>query len=229
MHTLHSTVPLAFLPTSNFPSGQTFEQPQIVQSPVPSRRPVQRPVTQTRPVQAPPSQLQFTNRVEPQPSPNETSQPANPGQLNAICGRERVTSTPLIFQGRTLERGQLPWLVGLFERNRDLSLIFFCGGTLISSSTVISAAHCFRHPGRDLPASNAVVSLGRNTIDLISDGELRDVSQLLIHEQYKPSEYTQADLVLLRLATQVTWVESVILPRDPGNNCVFVFFFSFQF
>lgn len=226
MHTLHSTVPLAFLPTSNFPSGQTYEQPQVVQNQVPSRRPVQRPVPQTRPVQAPPSQVQFTNRVEPQPSLNETSQPANPGQLNAICGRERVTSTPLIFQGRTLERGQLPWLVGLFERNRDLSLIFFCGGTLISSSTVISAAHCFRHPGRDLPASNTVVSLGRNTIDLISDGELRDVSELLIHDQYTPAEFTQADLVLLRLATQVTWVDSDLAERSSGNNQVFS---SFQF
>lgn len=208
MHTLHSTVPLSFLPTSNFPSGQTNWQfqpsqtPQTVENPVTPRRPVQtRPV----PAQIQPTQLQFPSRVEPsQPSPSETVQSGNPSQLNEICGRERVTSTPLIFQGRSLERGQLPWLVGLFERNRDLSLIFFCGATLISSSTVISAAHCFRHPGRDLPASNTVVSLGRNTIDLISDGELRDVSQLLIHEQYKPSEYTQADLVLLRLATPVT-------------------------
>lgn len=189
MHTLTSTVPLSFLPTSNFPSGQTFQfQPSQTPRPV-------RPVQQTRPVQP-----QFPSRVEPEP--NEIEQSGNSAPLNEICGRERATSTPLIFQGRSLERGQLPWLVGLFERNRDLSLLFFCGGTLISASTVVSAAHCFRIPGRDLPASNTVVSLGRNTIDLISDGELRDVAQLLIHDQYK--ETTQADLALLRLATQVT-------------------------
>lgn len=195
MHTLTSTVPLSFLPTSNFPSGQTFQfQPQQTPQPV-------RPVQQTRPVQQPrPVQPQFPSRVEPEPV--ETEQPGNSAPLNEICGRERATSTPLIFQGRSLERGQLPWLVGLFERNRDLSLLFFCGGTLISASTVVSAAHCFRLPGRNVPASNAVVSLGRNTIDLISDGELRDVAQLLIHDEYK--ETTQADLALLRLATKVT-------------------------
>lgn len=202
MHTLTSTVPLSFLPTSNFPSGQNFQfQPSQTPQPV-------RPVQQTRPSQSPkparPVQQtrpsQFPSRVEPEP--NETEQSGNSAPLNEICGRERVTSTPLIFQGRSLERGQLPWLVGIFERSRDLSLLFFCGGSLISASTVVSAAHCFRFPGRDLPASNTVVSLGRNTIDLISEGELRDVSQLLIHDQYKDS--TKADLALVRLATQVT-------------------------
>lgn len=101
-----------------------------------------------------------------------------------------------------MARGQLPWMVALFERVEN-GVTFFCGGTLISASTVLSAAHCFRFGSREVPASRAAVSLGRNTLDLVSAGELRQVSSLVIHEQYTPDNYTDADIALLRLSSPV--------------------------
>ncbi|KAH8258206.1 hypothetical protein KR038_007676 [Drosophila bunnanda] len=142
----------------------------------------------------------------PQVSNRETlvSQQAPSNSASIQCGRERATTTPLVFQGTPLQRGQIPWLVGMFERRESNGPIFFCGGSLIGASTVLTAAHCFRIPGfRDLPASRTAVSLGRNSLDLLSDGEFRSVSQLLIHDKYQYEQYTEADLALVRLETPV--------------------------
>ncbi|KAH8414487.1 hypothetical protein KR215_007331, partial [Drosophila sulfurigaster] len=157
-------------------------------------------------------QVQPQPQFQPQPLPeiSNSVEPKIALPVSEICGKERAVLTPLIFRGQTLERGQLPWLVGLFERSEEHALQFFCGGTLLSSSTVISAAHCFRSPGRDLQAKNTVVSLGRNTIDVISDGELKDVSQLLIHDQYQIADFTKADLVLIRMSTAVIFSDYIV-------------------
>lgn len=173
------------------PSVSAVKQPDYtipeIQVSVPRTTPRPRPVIQ--------QQTNVNTRESPKPEPIDQT-------LTTVCGRERAVTTPLIFQGEQLQRGQLPWLVGLFERATDNGLIFFCGGSLISSTTVLSAAHCFRLPGRDLPANRTVVSLGRNTIDIISQGELREVTQLLFHEAYEHFS-ANADMVLVRLAKKI--------------------------
>ncbi|KAH8388322.1 hypothetical protein KR093_003860 [Drosophila rubida] len=213
MHTLRSTVtPLTFAP-QNQPSFQFQPAAQDFfnnTGPIFNNEPAfttQRTIPQFVP-----------QPVRPQPQPRPAAQPEVSNSVeqkiavpvSQICGRERAVSTPLIFQGQTLARGQLPWLVGLFERTQAVSLNFFCGGTLLSSSTVISAAHCFRFTGRNVQASSTVVSLGRNTIDVFSEGELRDVTQLLINDRYNEAEFTEADLALLRLATPVTFNDYIV-------------------
>ncbi|XP_017076703.2 enteropeptidase [Drosophila eugracilis] len=126
------------------------------------------------------------------------------------CGRERASITPLIFQGKNLERGQLPWLVAIFERRESNGPAFICGGSLISTTTVISAAHCFRFPGRDVPAARLGVSLGRNSLAIQSDGEYRGVSQLVIHENYQIKQFTEADLALVRLDDPVRYNDYIV-------------------
>lgn len=171
-------------PTFNPPPSPS---PPLIFAPSPTPRATPRPTARpTRPAPAP--------------------APSSPGQglaqLSRICGREKAVTTPLIFHGAEVARGQLPWMVALFEREEN-GVTFFCGGTLISASTVLSAAHCFRYGSRIIPASRAAVSLGRNTLDLVSAGELREVSLLVIHEQYSPANFTDADIALLRLSSPV--------------------------
>ncbi|XP_017023719.1 serine protease gd-like [Drosophila kikkawai] len=184
-----------------FEPGRHF-QPSPANSPSRPNQPAA-PVP-GRPQSRQPSAIPTT--IHPEVHNRETlvSQQAPSSSATIQCGRERATTTPLVFQGTRLQRGQMPWLVGMFERRESNGPIFFCGGSLIGASTVLSAAHCFRIPGfRDLPASSTAVSLGRNSLDLLSDGEFRRVAQLLIHDKYKYEQYTEADLVLVRLETPV--------------------------
>ncbi|KAH8382447.1 hypothetical protein KR009_003540 [Drosophila setifemur] len=146
----------------------------------------------------------FQNSLSPAPGPSRSTEAIT-------CGRERTsTTTPLIFGGQRLERGQLPWLVGIFERRENNGPQFFCGGSLISASTVLTAAHCFRIPGRDLPASRTAISLGRNTLNIVSEGEFRAASQLLIHENFQVNRFTEADLALVRLDEPVRFSDFIV-------------------
>ncbi|XP_034489087.1 putative serine protease 42 [Drosophila innubila] len=206
------------------PQRPTWQQEdrRVPQAPVPAPVPVPAPQPVATPAPAP----------APRPaSPRPTTAPVTGGQdlvqLSGICGREKSVTSPLIFHGTQVARGQLPWMVALFERVEN-GISFFCGGTLISASTVVSAAHCFRFGSRDLPASRAAVSLGRNTLDLVSAGELRQVSVLTIHEEYTPDNYTDADIALLRLASPVSfgdyikpiclWNENYLLQLPSGHR-----------
>ncbi|SPP88078.1 putative serine protease 42 [Drosophila guanche] len=251
-HTLRSTGPLLNLlpqqPQQIPKQPQFSQQPQYPQYPQQPEEPVRaRPQPQPQPQQ---QQEPFRPRPGPTPAPQfipeplttTTQRPTAPssarqrpsgnrprtlGQLNGVCGREKPVSTPLIHFGQVVERGQLPWMVALYERVGN-EYNFLCGGTLISASTVLSAAHCFRFGSRNLPSTRTAVSLGRNSLDLLTPGALRAVAELVIHEQYNPSIYTDADLAMLKLAEPVDfsdyirpiclWNENYLLDLPSGHK-----------
>ncbi|XP_037730951.1 CLIP domain-containing serine protease B15 [Drosophila subpulchrella] len=216
---LRTSIPLAALPppqrsdppqwSRNPPGNFTEDTPPQRSRPQPPPRNIgvydeREPPQRSRPQQTPPP----PQRQRPQEVPVRPPVPLVPpvqsfpyqtiGQLNGVCGREKTIQTPFIHGGNEVERGQLPWMTALFEQvGKDYN--FLCGATLISARTVISAAHCFRFGSRNLPAERTTVSLGRNSLDLFGPGYTSGVSLLLLHEQYNPSVYTDADLALLQL------------------------------
>uniref|UniRef100_A0A6P4EQ99 Uncharacterized protein LOC108044335 n=1 Tax=Drosophila rhopaloa TaxID=1041015 RepID=A0A6P4EQ99_DRORH len=117
------------LPTISTPGRGTVPQ-QTFPNPV-------RTNTQQQPV-ANPGRSSVPQQTTRRP---EDLAPQQRGSSSGIpCGVERTSTTPLIFQGKNLERGQLPWLVAIFERRDSNGPAFICGGSLISTSTVLSAA-----------------------------------------------------------------------------------------
>ncbi|XP_017117594.1 serine protease gd [Drosophila elegans] len=223
--TLRTTVPLAALPTP-----ERSQPPLRSQEQDPSQRSrQQQPPPRPRP-QGP--RFESTTRTPPPPPPPlvppvqaTKSVPRTIGQLSGVCGREKTIQTPFIHNGIEVERGQLPWMAALFELvGRDYN--FLCGGTLISARTVISAAHCFRFGSRSLPAERTTVSLGRISLDLISPGKTSGVSLLLLHQDYNPNVYTDADLALLQLTETIQfndyikpiclWNENFLLDLPSG-------------
>ncbi|XP_034113798.1 putative serine protease 42 [Drosophila albomicans] len=234
-HSLRSnTVPLFSVQPQlppQFSRPQPQPRPVWQQEQIPE---IRQPVPQPAPPLSPPAPPRPAPTVAPRPAPTlppaSRPRPSTGGQslsqLNDICGREKAITSPLIFHGAQVARGQLPWMVALFERVEN-GISFFCGGTLISASTVLTAAHCFRFGSRDLPASRAAVSLGRNTLDLVSEGELRQVSTLIIHQEYTPDNFTDADIALLRMSSPVSfgdfikpiclWNENYRLQLESGH------------
>ena len=90
----------------------------------------------------------------------------------------------------------------------------WCGGTLISSTHVLTAAHCTQSD-----ASSIRVILGEHNI-ADSDFNRVDVAEIINHPDYN-SATTDNDYAILRLASPVTFTNEVspaCLPADLSNT-----------
>jgi len=121
-----------------------------------------------------------------------------------------------IVGGEAASEDEHPWQVGVFLWNRQHP---DCGGTLISSTHVLTAAHCtvYRGTTRKLPASDVRVLLGEHNV---TDREFNrvDVAEIINHPDYKPhSNYVDNDYAILLLAKPVSFTKKVspaCLPDD---------------
>ncbi|KAK2880775.1 hypothetical protein Q8A67_018043 [Cirrhinus molitorella] len=112
-----------------------------------------------------------------------------------------------------------PWQVSI-QTSRGQQ---FCGGTLISKTWVLTAAHCLVQPG------NHFVVLGQN--DLGSNDEfvqVKKIAKVINHPDYNnPTKYNN-DIALVKLSSPVqmtSHVSPICLPSPltsirPGTRCV---------
>jgi len=117
-----------------------------------------------------------------------------------------------ITGGNETKEHEYPWQVGLVSGNESSP---FCGGTLISSTHVLTAAHCT--DGSD--ASDIGVILGEHNI-ADSDFNRVDVAEIISHPNYD-SGTVDNDYAILRLANPVSFTNEVspaCLPADLSNN-----------
>ncbi|XP_050303752.1 trypsin alpha-3-like [Anthonomus grandis grandis] len=117
------------------------------------------------------------------------------------CTTENVTIDTRIVGGTEADIRQVPYQVSLkyFDQH-------FCGGTLITPDTVITAAHCFgvSYPSFTYPFFT--VKVGSNT----TAGSSIAVKSVLIHPSYN-NETIDSDICIVRLASNVTLNETVQL------------------
>ncbi|XP_017117584.1 serine protease gd isoform X1 [Drosophila elegans] len=139
------------------------------------------------------------------PSPIETNSPSmsvqsvrfNPRSPAAsiVCGREGSLS-PYIVRGKEFPRGMYPWLSAIYHKE-SRSLAFKCGGSLISASIVISAAHCVYR----MAESRVVIGLGRYDLDDYGEdgAEMHNVMRLLWHPEFNTRLLSDADIALITI------------------------------
>lgn len=178
-------------------------------------------VVRTQPTQP---QTVIRRTFRPQPSPGFVSQSGTtfpvqqstqrtPSRVNtqpatavstvstsAQCGQENSVSA-FIYGGEEIMKGQFPWLTAIYSKSSGLK--FLCGGSLISTRTVISAAHCFRLTS--LTADRLVVNLGRHNLEDYSEHGLviRELQNLIIHPDYSSNVFPDADLAILQMRKPV--------------------------
>uniref|UniRef100_G3VC91 Peptidase S1 domain-containing protein n=1 Tax=Sarcophilus harrisii TaxID=9305 RepID=G3VC91_SARHA len=134
------------------------------------------------------------------------------------CGRPLRQDR--IVGGSDAPLGKWPWHVSVHKFGRQI-----CGGTLISESWVVSAAHCFVFPRNFslIPPEQFTVAVGvHSQLSLmlnsaVSAGmhQIVKVSDILVHENYSGVLHGN-DIALLRLAQPVNfteYVQPICLPR----------------
>ncbi|CAL8093644.1 unnamed protein product [Orchesella dallaii] len=159
---------------------------------------------------------------------NATLQNINPSRAN--CGTIKIDPKLLpqaldgtggkIVGGRPAQKGEFPWIVALMSSNKQ-----FCGGSLIDSQTVLTAAHCVQHMGAE-ETSKLTIQIGDHNIYSTSDGphEVRTASRILYHRGFS-MQHLHHDIALIHLARPVSnskYVQTVCLhPGSPSYDNVY--------
>ncbi|XP_028177828.1 serine protease lint, partial [Ostrinia furnacalis] len=135
-----------------------------------------------------------------------------------LCGVRPLVKTGRIVGGKNAKFGEWPWQVlvrestwlGLFTKNK-------CGGVLITSRFVTTAAHC--QPGF---LASLVAVFGEN--DIASDKEARrpvsrNVRRVIVHRQYDAATF-ENDLALLELESPIKFdahIVPICMPPDESD------------
>ncbi|XP_070493055.1 uncharacterized protein [Chironomus tepperi] len=125
------------------------------------------------------------------------------------CGRP-VKGAGTIIGGRYAPRGNFPWVAVLSTPSGDL----FCGGTLVSSRKVVTAAHCIQDKEKETPtlAREIIVTLGTYNLDKkVEVGRASHAVQSInMHPDWNTlTQAFDADIAVLVVDREVTLSEYI--------------------
>ncbi|XP_039764523.1 chymotrypsin-C-like [Pararge aegeria] len=124
------------------------------------------------------------------------------------CGRRKVEHVELIVNGAQTKPGDWPWHTAIYKWQYS-TIKYICGGSLISSHFVLTAAHCASVRGVPVLAEILSVVLGKyNLIGGDIGSEEREVHRIIIHEKFQ-FRYLHNDIALLKLKTEVVFTDYI--------------------
>lgn len=109
------------------------------------------------------------------------------------CGTNKGTSFNRIVGGEDADKGEFPWEVSIQIKKRE-KYIHNCGGAIINSKWVLTAAHCMD----DIPKELLLIVAGEYQLDIIEGNEQNSTVSRIILNNYDPYDYNN-DIALLKL------------------------------
>ncbi|XP_078509273.1 serine protease 27-like [Lissotriton helveticus] len=133
----------------------------------------------------------------------------NGGKTRPLCGRPVVSQR--IVGGHDATDGAWPWQasVQVYEEH-------ICGGTLITNSWVVSAAHCYY--GLGYPQSSYRVCLGMYQLSSSNPNSVCSGVKTIIANSLYTSTGTLGDILLLELETTVTFTDFIMPVCLPASS-----------
>ncbi|XP_039992204.1 serine protease 33 [Xiphias gladius] len=129
------------------------------------------------------------------------------------CGRPPLMENRIVG-GMDAEDGAWPWQVDV----QTVSDGHICGGSIITESWVLSAAHCFPNPS---DVSSYIIYAGRYQLNGINQHQSSHrVSQVVIPSGYS-EPHSGKDLALVQLSSPVTWSDHVRPVCLPTSSTLF--------
>lgn len=80
------------------------------------------------------------------------------------CGQRSKRPVALIANGLKANEGDWPWHAAIFHLSVGFNVQYQCGGTVITSSAILTAAHCVHEDGRRIIADRILVDLGKHIL-----------------------------------------------------------------
>ncbi|KXJ23503.1 Plasma kallikrein [Exaiptasia diaphana] len=128
-----------------------------------------------------------------------------------------------VVDGDIATKGSHPWQISI-KRRGDQGFSHFCGGSIIKSNWIITAAHCFKN--NPTPADYKVTAGEFNLGEDEGDEQDMDIDKIINHPDFDRSISSRDfDIALLKLKTNIRYDENVrpiCLPSErfpPGTEC----------
>lgn len=126
--------------------------------------------------------------------------PTRPAPSPDACGTVQIEARPLITYGQETTEGEWPWHAALY-RYKGANMQYLCGGSLISRSHVITAAHCVTKSKTNIVINHELLLIYLGKYNLYKqDGGVQNagIVKIIIHPEYNAS-YLHNDVAILQL------------------------------
>ncbi|XP_067010104.1 uncharacterized protein [Anabrus simplex] len=135
-----------------------------------------------------------------QPEGKAVAVPSLRLDLGTECGKPDITAS-FIHRGDPTDPGQWPWHVGLYWQ-MGASQSYKCGGTLVTQTAVITAAHCVANARSEpMDPKMLTVYLGKHRLSLWGDEvQGKEIKSVHVHPSYNSSSHYN-DIAVLKLRT----------------------------
>ena len=118
-----------------------------------------------------------------------------------------------IVGGRRALEGEFPYQVGLTAGDRGL---VFCGGSIIGTSWIVTAAHCITDGNGPHVATSRLRAIAGTTNHMTRGGEVINIDRAIVHELYNANTNVN-DIALLKTRNPITRGRAISLPSRGSN------------